>query len=83
MSERLICSYCGHWLLPITAQNIVSMKRVVLSFVFLIALVFLSPSVKKDRVHYQDKGMCSKIFTNKKFGIAAKPDLILITQECD
>ena len=56
---------------------------IILSLVFLIALVFLSPSVKEDRVLYQDKGLRSKVFTNKKFGIAAKPDLILRTQEGD
>ena len=56
---------------------------ILLSLLFLVVLVFLSPSVKEDRILYQDKGRRSKVFTNKKFGVAAKPDLILRTKDGD
>lgn len=56
---------------------------VILLFLFLVIVIALSPSQKGERILYQDKGERSRVFVNKRFGIAAKPDTILRTDEGD
>lgn len=56
---------------------------VILLLLFLVIIIALSPSQKGERILYQDKGERSRVFVNKRFGIAAKPDTILRTDEGD
>ena len=52
-----------------------------LLMVFVIAFVTFGSSKFKGQttIVYQDEGKRSKVFINKKFGVAAKPDIILNT----